>query len=144
MFWKILRNLSRSALSYYRQEPVATAFVGFHGKMVEGMWLSFLREYSKLQINYFQYWEMIKRACEQGYDLFHLGRSTAEGGGEFFKEKWNAVPRQLYWEYVLNKRQQLPELNVENPRYSLAIRLWRALPVSVTTAIGPMIAKSIP
>jgi hypothetical protein len=123
---------------------VATAFVGFHGKMVEGMWLSFLREYSKLQINYFQYWEMIKRACEQGYDLFHLGRSTAEGGGEFFKEKWNAVPRQLYWEYVLNKRQQLPELNVENPRYSLAIRLWRALPVSVTTAIGPMIAKSIP
>ena len=87
---------------------------------------------------------MVKRACEQGYDLFHLGRSTAEGGGEFFKEKWNAVPRQLYWEYILNKSQQLPELNVENPRYSLAIRLWRALPVSVTTAIGPMIAKSIP
>ena len=86
---------------------------------------------------------MIKRACEQGYSLFHLGRFIKyRGRRKLFKEKWNAVPKQLYWEYVLNKKRDLPELNVDNPRYKLAIKLWRALPVGVTTVMGQKIAKS--
>jgi FemAB-related protein (PEP-CTERM system-associated) len=128
----------------YRETVIGTAFVGLFKKTVEGMWLSYLREFTRLQTNYFQYWEMIKRACEQGYEEFHLGRSSAEGGGEFFKEKWNAIPRQLYWEYVLNKSAKIPELNVDNPKYRWAMKVWRNLPFSVTQLIGPFLARNIP
>ena len=38
----------------------------------------------------------------------------------------------------------MPALNVDNPRYQLAIDVWRRLPVGVTQFIGPSIARSIP
>jgi len=140
----LLRDSVEICLVTYQGKPIATAFVGLFKKTVEGMWLSFLRESAKLQTNYFQYWEMIKRACEKGYDEFHLGRSTVEGGGELFKEKWNAIPKQLYWEYILNRCETIPELNVQNPKYQFAIRAWRRLPLPVTKMLGPILAKSIP
>ena len=125
-------------------KPIATALNGLHKDTVEGMWASSIREYSKLQVNYFLYWEMIQRACLQGYKWYHLGRSTAESGCEFFKEKWNAIPKPLYWEYILNRRKEIPELNVQNPKYQFAIRTWRRLPLPLTRIIGPILAQNIP
>ena len=111
---------------------------------VEGMWTYSIREFSKLQTNYFLYWKMIERYCNKGYKLFHLGRSSSESGGIFYKKKWNAVPKQLYWEYALNRSNKIPELNVDNPKYEMAINLWRKLPVRITQLVGPHIAKNIP
>lgn len=128
----------------YQGKTIATAFYGLFGDTVEGMWTYSIREYAKLQTNYFLYWEMIRRACQQGYKQFHLGRSTAGGGGDFFKKKWNAIPKQLYWEYALNRSNKIPKLNVDNPKYQKAINLWRKLPVRVTQYLGPHIAKNIP
>jgi len=146
-FSNIMDQLEDSLEIYvvlHEGEPIATAFNGLYKDTVEGMWASSIREFAKLQANYFLYWEMIKRACLQGYKWYHLGRSTAESGGEFFKEKWNAILKPLYWEYILNKAQKIPELNVDNPKYQLAIRLWRKLPVGLTQKIGPYLAKNIP
>ena len=131
-------------LVFHEGKAVAAAFNGLHKDTVEGMWLSSLNEYAKLQAGYVLYWEMIKRACEKGYRQFHLGRSSVESGGEFFKKKWNAVAKPLYWEYILNKRKTVPELNVDNPKYQRAIEIWRKLPYRVTTCIGPHLAKNIP
>ena len=128
----------------YEGKDVAASFIGYHKDTVEGMWLSALHEYGKLQAGYVLYWEMIKRACEKGYGQFHLGRSSAEGGGEFFKKKWNATPKPLYWEYILNKSKDVPELNVDNPKYHRAIEIWKKLPPGVTAFIGPHLAKNIP
>lgn len=146
-FSNIMDQLEDSSEIYvvlHRGVPIATAFNGLYKDTVEGMWASSIREFAKLQANYFLYWEMIKRACLQGYKWYHLGRSTAESGGELFKEKWNAIPKLLYWEYILNKRKEIPELNVDNPKYQLAIRLWKRLPVGLTQKIGPYLAKNIP
>lgn len=131
-------------LVLHQGKPVAAAMNGIYKDTVEGMWLGFLSEYAHLQSGYVLYWEMIRSACERGYKNFHLGRSTAESGGDFFKRKWNAVPRQLYWEYILNKKSEIPELNVENPKYQWGIKIWRNLPLAVTQSIGPFIARSIP
>jgi len=123
---------------------IAAAFNGLHGDTVEGMWLSSLNEHAKLQAGYVLYWQMIRRACENGYRQFHLGRSSADSGGEFFKKKWNATPKPLYWEYILNKSKDVPELNVDNPKYQRAIEIWKKLPQGVTDFIGPHLAKNIP
>lgn len=131
-------------LVYHDGIPIATAFNGLFKDTVEGMWTYSLREFAKLQTNYLLYWEMIKRACEGGYKLYHLGRSTNETGATFYKKKWNAITKQLYWEYLLNNGTELPELNVDNPKYQGAINLWKKLPVKATQLIGPYIAKNIP
>ena len=108
------------------------------------MWAGGVDRYRKLQANYVLYWEMIKHACEQGYQSYHLGRSSVNSGGEQFKKKWKAEIKQLYWQYYLNKQPTLPELNVNNPKYQLAIKTWQKLPTKLTTLIGPFVAKNIP
>lgn len=128
----------------FQEKPIAIAFNGFFKDTVEGMWMYSIREFSKLQTTYFLYWKMIERYCNKGYKLFHLGRSSSESGGIFYKKKWNAELKQLYWEYALNRSNKIPELNVDNPKYQKAINLWRKLPVQVTQYLGPHIAKNIP
>ena len=129
---------------YFKDLPIATAFNGLFSDTVEGMWTYSLKEYSNLQTNYFLYWKMIEKACIDGYRHFHLGRSTNETGATFFKSKWNAVPQQLYWEYILNRRKDMPDLSVDNPRFQLAQNVWRRMPVPLTNFIGPWVARFIP
>jgi FemAB-related protein (PEP-CTERM system-associated) len=128
----------------YQGRPVASAFNGYDLGIVEGMWLGIDPRYRHLNANTLLYWEMIKQAGELGMRMFHLGRSSSDSGGEFFKKKWNAVPKQLYWQYLLGTKSTIPQLNVNNPKYRLAIAAWRKLPLGLTTLIGPHIARSIP
>jgi FemAB-related protein (PEP-CTERM system-associated) len=124
--------------------PAAGALCGYHRDVAEGMWLGMRERYRRGMAGYVLYWELLKDACERGYRRFHLGRSTARSGGEQFKRKWNAQTTQLYWHYILRNRRDVPQLNVSNGRFRLAIAAWRRLPVAVTRQIGPAIARSIP
>ncbi|MES9827876.1 MAG: FemAB family XrtA/PEP-CTERM system-associated protein [Candidatus Thiodiazotropha sp.] len=131
-------------VTYADKTPIATAFNGHFQKTVEGMWAGSLPNSRKLQPNYVLYWEMMKDACDSGFQEYHLGRSSADSTSESFKKKWNAVSKQLYWEYYLPSGDSMPQINVDNPKYALAIRLWRQLPISATRVIGPLISRSIP
>jgi FemAB-related protein (PEP-CTERM system-associated) len=124
--------------------PIATACNGYFRGTVEGMWLGGLAAYRKLEPAYVLYWEMIKDACERGLQTFHLGRSTVDSGGETFKRKWNAYATQLYWQYVVRDGRAMHRLNVSNPKYQLAMQVWKRLPLSVTQLLGPVVAKGIP
>lgn len=123
---------------------VAVAMNGAGNGVVEGMWAGMSASGRGLMANYVLYWEMIKDACERGFSSYHLGRSTEGSGAEWFKKKWRAQSRQLYWYYHPVKSNGMPALNVDNPRYALAIRAWQRIPVAVASVIGPGIARSIP
>ncbi len=124
--------------------PAAAAMVGLHGDIVEGMWLGIRSAYRRQMVGYVLYWELIKNACESGFRRFHLGRSTSESGSDQFKRKWNAEPLQLYWHYALRTRASIPQLNPDNPKFRMAISIWRRLPLPVAEALGPLVAGSIP
>ncbi|MEW8052174.1 MAG: FemAB family XrtA/PEP-CTERM system-associated protein [Candidatus Thiodiazotropha sp.] len=131
-------------VAYKDGVPVASALNGYFNDTVEGMWLGLDNHYRKYQPSYVLYWEMIKDACERGYSTYHLGRSSVDSGGESFKKKWNAEIKQLYWQYYLNKIDDMPNLNPSNPKYRLVIKLWSMLPLKMTQLIGPKISKYIP
>lgn len=124
--------------------PVSSAFNGHFRGVVEGMWLGALPKAREVEASYVLYWEMMKDACERGYQLYHLGRSTVDSGGEGFKKKWNTYPTQLYWQYIMREGRPMPQLNVSNPKLQLAISLWQKLPLPVTRVLGPLVAKGIP
>lgn len=146
-FEEITKQLAPSIsifLVLHQDKLVGTAFNGLHRKTVEGLWAGTVNEYRRSDANYVLYWEMIKHFCENGFEKFHLGRSTVDSGSEAFKSKWLAYGSQLYWQYILGRTREIPQLNVNNPKYQLAIRTWKRLPLELTKRIGPMIAKSIP
>jgi FemAB-related protein (PEP-CTERM system-associated) len=134
----------RVFVCHHRRAPVAAALTGYFNGVVEGLWAGGVAAARDLDANYVLYWEMIRDACARGCDSFHLGRSTAQSGGEEFKSRWNAHAQQLYWYYFMPTGRPAPALNVTNPKFRLAIRAWRHMPLWCTRCVGPLLARSIP
>jgi len=124
--------------------PVASGFLVAFKDRMEIPWASSLKEHNRFGPNMLLYWSVIRFACESGYKLFDFGRSTPGEGTYKFKQQWGAKPVQLYWHYWLKNGGPLPELNPDNPKYRLAIKLWKRLPVALTRFLGPMIVKNLP
>ncbi len=91
----------------------------------------------------FLYWEVMRRACEQGYRWFDYGRSKRGTGSFSFKKNWGFEPQPLYYEYHLVRAQRIPEINPLNPKYRLFIAGWKRLPLFVANRLGPWLARSI-
>jgi FemAB-related protein (PEP-CTERM system-associated) len=124
--------------------PVAAAFLLGYKDTLEIPWASTIKDVNRLSINMLLYWEVLKFAVEQRYLFFDFGRSSQDSGTFHFKRQWGAIPKQLYWHYWMPDDVDLPIINPDNPRYSLAISLWKKLPVSFTKLIGPYIVKNLP
>ncbi len=114
------------------------------GRGVEVPWASSIRDYSTLCPNHLLYWSVIERAVADGCDVLDFGRSTPHEGTYKFKEQWGARPVALHWEYALLNGAALPNVSPTNPKLQLAIRLWKKLPLSIATRLGPSIVRGIP
>lgn len=90
------------------------------------------------------YWEVIKKGCEEGYKYFDFGRSTLDSNTYQFKKQWVPDPTPLTWQYYLNKADEVPLINPNNPKYRLFINLWRKLPMPVANFLGPKVIKNFP
>ena len=127
-----------------RDKTVAASFLIGHRDTVESVWSSSRYDYLELRPNMLLYWSILCFALDKGFRFFDFGRSTIGSGTHRFKKQWGAEEVPLHWAYWLPAGASLPNLNPENPRYRLAIRLWQRLPVPVTKRIGPAIAKCLP
>ena len=124
--------------------PVAAGITITHRDTIEIPWASSLREYRADCPNNLLYWEIMRSAIGSGLRVLDFGRSTPDEGTFQFKKQWGAQPSPMYWEYILNGRAAPADLSPKNPKFGAAIAVWKRLPVSVTTAIGPHIVRSIP
>jgi serine/alanine adding enzyme len=124
--------------------PVSAAFLIRGHKKLEIPWASSLRKYNKFSPNMLLYWSVLQFAINKGCKQFDFGRSTIDSGTYKFKKQWGALPVQLYWNYWLSKGGSMPKLNPDNPKYKLAINMWKKLPLIVANFIGPTIVKNLP
>ncbi len=136
---------ARLVVVYSREQiPVAAAFLlGFRDTM-EIPWASSLREYNRFSPNMLLYWKCFETAIGNGFRYFDFGRCTPGSGTYRFKKQWGGTEKPLYWYYILPEGEELPQINPENPKYELAIKIWQKLPVWFTKLIGPKIIKNIP
>lgn len=102
------------------------------------------RSHLKYCPNHALYWRVIKDGCDQGYRLFDFGRSSWDSGTFKFKKQWVPEPSPLNWQYYLNRLEELPSINPDNPKYRLFIRMWQKLPLPLANAIGPRLIKNFP
>lgn len=128
----------------HRGEVTAASFLMGHRDTVEAGWSSSRYEYLALKPNMFLYWSILCFAGQRGYRFFDFGRSTINSGTHRFKMQWGCQEIPLYWTYWIPEGGTLPQLNPDNARYRLAIWLWKRLPVSLTTRLGPPIARCLP
>ena len=96
-----------------------------------------------LAANDFMYWEVMRRAVERGCHVFDFGRSKVDTGSYRFKKHWGFEPEPLCYEYFLVKATEMPDLNPNNPKYRHFINTWKRLPVGLSRAIGPWLARGL-
>ena len=95
-------------------------------------------------MNMLLYWEVLKFAIKNKYQYFDFGRSSKNSNTFRFKQQWGAIPKQMYWHYWLPENVELPGLNPDNPKFALAISIWKRIPVIITKWLGPLIVKNLP
>ncbi|NOX87863.1 MAG: FemAB family PEP-CTERM system-associated protein [Calditrichaeota bacterium] len=141
----LLPDQTRIIVVYTKEsKPVAAAFLMGYKKTLEIPWASSLKAYNRFSPNMLLYWEVLRFAVKEGYKVFDFGRGTRDGGTHRFKKQWGGDETQLYWYYALEPGEELPEINKENPKFALAIKIWQKLPLWFTKAVGPKIVKNIP
>ena len=129
---------------YYETKMIAAGVGSWFRNTLEIPWASSISDYRMLCPNNMLYWEAIRFAIRNGLTRLDFGRSTPNEGTYNFKKQWGAQPVPLYWQYLMDGRNRMPDLSPSNPRYQAAIRIWQRLPLSATRILGPMIIRNIP
>ncbi|MCD2451844.1 FemAB family PEP-CTERM system-associated protein [Methylicorpusculum oleiharenae] len=96
-----------------------------------------------VQGNDFMYWEVMRRAVENGIKVFDYGRSKIGTGSYSFKKHWGFEPEPLFYEFHLVKAEALPDINPLNPKYQLFIAAWKKLPLAMSQLVGPWLSKDL-
>ena len=125
-------------------QPIAAGFLSTFRNVIEVPSAGALREFRSLCPNHQLYWTVIEHAIDSGLHTLDFGRSTPGEGTFLFKEQWGACAEPLCWEYQMRPDAEIPDRSPANPRFGAAIAMWKNLPVSMTTVIGPRIVRSIP
>jgi serine/alanine adding enzyme len=146
-FQEVLRAFpdeARVLVVSHGRTAVAGGIVLRRHDVCELPWASSLRAYRASCPNNLLYWTAIGGAIAAGCRTFDFGRSTPDEGTFHFKRQWGAEPVPLNWEYPWLGGGGVPDLTPKNPKYAFAIELWKRVPVSVATLIGPSIVRGIP
>jgi len=98
----------------------------------------------RLAVNDFMYWSLMNEAAAVGCRVFDFGRSKVDSGSYHFKRHWGFEPTPLAYQYRLVKDRSIPDLSPRNPKFSLAIRLWRRMPLPIAERIGPTLVRFFP
>jgi FemAB-related protein (PEP-CTERM system-associated) len=91
------------------------------------------------------YWSVMERAVQLGLRRFDYGRSRADNAGAVgFKKNQGFEGQPLGYQRYVPAGKKPPDLKPSNPRFALARKIWRWLPLPVTRRLGAGLARSIP
>jgi hypothetical protein len=131
------------ACAWLAGRPVAGG-CGFRwGDEFEMTWASSLRAHNAIAPNMLLYWRVMEHCVAEGVRTFNFGRCTPGGGTHRFTGQWGGRDEPLWW-YQYSRGGTAATPQPTDPRFSWGPRLWRRLPVSVATLVGPRIARTIP
>jgi serine/alanine adding enzyme len=119
----------------------ASLTVGFR-QVLMNPWASALRRYRDLSPNMLLYWSMLDFACRNAYRAFDFGRSRVGEGTHKFKAQWGAREVPLVWHRITRNADGAAGI-ADRDRLSMAVRLWKRIPVGITKVIGPPIRARI-
>jgi len=97
-----------------------------------------------LAANNFMYWELMKDAIKKGFHTFDFGRSKKNTGAYGFKSQWNMTVEPLKYQVYLVRRKTVPNFSPVNPKFGMATKVWRKLPLGLTTRVGPRLVRWFP
>jgi serine/alanine adding enzyme len=128
---------------YGRGQPWA-AGLGFRWRdEFELTWVSSLRSHRDSRPNILLYWSFLKELIGRGVRVFNFGRSSPGSGPHEFKRRWGGLDLPLPWIEWSSRGLTAPP-TPERPVFRVATAVWRRLPLPLTNAMGPALARLLP
>jgi serine/alanine adding enzyme len=131
------------ACAYLGGKPVAGGCGFRFGDEFEMTWASSLREYNRESPNMLLYWACMERMIGEGVCRFNFGRCTPGTGTHRFKMQWGGREQPLWW-YRLAASSEVTTPSPQDGAFRWGPRIWRRLPTSIATTLGPSIVRYIP
>jgi serine/alanine adding enzyme len=129
--------------AYFEGKPVAGGCGFRFDKEFEMTWVSSLRAYHREAPNLLLYWACMERAIQEGLTTFNFGRCTPGGGTHRFKLQWGGREVPLWWYGHAASADTITPSPTQGP-YRWGPSIWKRIPVSLATAVGPQIVRYIP
>jgi FemAB-related protein (PEP-CTERM system-associated) len=126
------------------RQAVASAFLTTFRDTLELPWNASCPETRGRFAGVWLHWTMLQWAAQNGYRCVDFGRSNNGSGSHRFKKPFANREFPLHWYQWLPAGAPAPELTPESPRYRLAVRLWKNLPLQIANQLGPLIVRCIP
>jgi serine/alanine adding enzyme len=131
------------ACAYLDGKPVAGGCGFSFGNEFEMTWASSLREYNQQAPNLLLYYACMERAIDEGLTQFNFGRCTPGSGTHRFKMQWGGREEPLWWYDLAASSKVTTPSPTEGP-FRWGPRIWKRIPVSIATRIGPSIVRYLP
>ncbi len=147
LFWHMKNVLKDDACILtvrHEQKPIAAVMSFIYKDTIMPYYSGTEPGTEYLRANNFMYYELMCEASERGLKRFDFGRSR-EGTGAFsFKKHQGFDPIGLSYDYILMNENDLPSLNPSNPRYKLAKKAFRRMPLWMARKLGSWLVKRAP
>lgn len=146
LFAEVLREFGESAdilLVWDRGKAVAGVLSLYWRNGVYPYWGGGTHAARALRANDRMYFALMGHARERGCTRFDFGRSKVGTGAAAFKKNWGFEPKPLTYFRRSWPGRAMREVNPLSPKYRLQVALWQRLPLGLSRAVGPWIAKGL-
>ena len=123
--------------------PLASVLSLYHRRVVMPYWGGGTADARTWRANDLMYYALMNHARARGCTRFDFGRSKAGTGAAAFKRNWGFEGVSLAYASRTAGGAAKRRVNPLDPKYSLQVRLWSKLPLSVANRIGPMISRGL-
>ena len=124
-------------------EPVASVLSLYDCGAVLPYWGGGTQAARRLRANDRMYYELMLHARRRGCSQFDFGRSKSGSGAFDFKRNWGFDPEPLSYAQWTAPGAAARDADPTSARHAARIALWKRLPLRLTNAIGPMIARGL-
>lgn len=125
----------------HNDKPVTALLSFYHGEKVLPYYVGALPQARGVRAFDLVYWHQLLIGAKRGKTVFDFGRSKVETGSYGYKKTWGITPEPLGYRYHLINAKSVPEINPTNPKFALATKVWRRLPVPLATFGGSILAR---
>ncbi len=88
-------------------------------------------------------WTAIVSSCQQGYEIFDLGRTARDNQGLMeFKRRWGATSEELPY-YYYPRMAGLAATSEQNWKFRLLTTCWKRLPLQMASSLGGHLYKHL-
>jgi FemAB-related protein (PEP-CTERM system-associated) len=127
------------------ERPVAGLLTFLHRDTVMPYFAGIDERHNIYGLSHYLYAESMRWGVEQGFARYDFGRSRIDNTGAYdFKRLCGFEPQPLEYQTYIASGRSAPDLAAGSPRWAMARRLWKRLPLAVARPLGGWLARSIP